>query len=166
MRSPGQGLWRRWRVNSGQRSSAQLWFLRERARLEMRENTLVVIYGPTTERASTGRHAVLERGALTARLGELSGGARATVETPSAVTSSSGGDSLIHLLEGDTTLVSNYSGEGVEVTGRTPSKKTVAVPQGMGTRVERGKSPTKPRPLPEPPAWVQDRGARGHARRG
>lgn len=153
-------LWRRWRVNSAQKSSAEVFFMRERATLRMRENTLVVIYGDTSSTSSTpstSRQAVLEKGTLASRLGELSGGsstvASVDIETPSAVVSTKGGDTLVSLIEGDTTLVANHTSPSTSVRGRTKTKKSVSLPKNTGTKVEKGKDPTPPKPLPNPPLW-------------
>ncbi len=160
--SRNKDLWRRWKVNSASRSSASVFFVREKATLRMRENTLVVIYGQaTTSAPSTARHAVLEQGALATRLGELSGGsssssvAEVEVETPSSVVTTKGGDALVSVVEGNTTLVANHTSPKTKVRGNRKSSKSIDLPKNMGTRVEKGKDPTPPKPLPSPPAWDQ-----------
>ena len=154
-----KSLWRKWKVNSAGASSAEVYFTKERATLRMRENTLVVIYGEgATSSSSATPRAVLEQGALATRLDELSGGASssgAIVETPSAVVTTAGGDALVSLLEGDTTLVANHTSPSTKVRGRTKRPKVVELPVNTGSRVEKGKDPTPPRPLPSPPSWLQ-----------
>lgn len=153
--SRGQDLWRRWRVDSGDRSSAEVMFLREKARLRMRENTLVVIYGESKKDDGSARHAMLEKGALATRLGELAGGP-VQVETPSAIASSEGGDGLVKVLEGGTTIVANHTGKKVSVRGKKKKSKPVKLPPNTGSKVEKGKEPTPPRPLPSAPKWSVD----------
>lgn len=153
--SRGQDLWRRWRVDSGDQSSAEVMFLREKARLRMRENTLVVIYGESKKDDGSARHAMLEKGALATRLGELAGGP-VRVETPSAIASSGGGDGLVKVLEGGTTIVANHTGKKVSVSGKKKTSKPVELPPNTGSKVEKGKEPTPPKPLPSPPEWGVD----------
>lgn len=156
----GKNLWRQWRVNSEADASADIFFTREKATLRMRENTLVVIYGKAEGTApSTTRHATLESGALATRLGELAGGGGATssvqLETPAAVVDSEGGETLVSVLDGGTTLVANHTSPKTSVRGRTKRPVRVVLPENTGSRIEPGKDPSPPRPLPSPPAWQQ-----------
>lgn len=157
--SRNKDLWRRWKVNSADSSSASVLFIREKATLRMRENTLVVIYGKGASKSapSTSRHAVLEKGALSTRLGELSGGsspaASLEIETPSAIVNSEGGDALVSVVAGDTTLVANHTSTSTKVRGKRKKSKSVALPKNTGSKVEKGKDPTPPRPLPSSPKW-------------
>jgi len=151
----GQDLFRAWRVDSGEKSSAEIRFIREKANLRMRENTLVVIYGEA-ERKAGGSHASLERGALATRLDELAG-APVEVETPSSITTSEGGDGLVKVLDGGTTLVANHTSKKTRVRSRRKGGAEIALPENTGSKVVKGKDPTPPKPLPDPPAWVEDR---------
>lgn len=160
--SRDKDLWRRWRVNSADRSSAEVFFLREKATLRMRENTLVVIYGDdaSSSAPSTTRQAVLEKGTLASRLGELSGSgsspaAELQVETPTAVVTSKGGDTLVSVMDGKTTLVANHTSKSTRVRGRKKAAKEIDLPENMGSKVEKDKDPTPPKPLPEAPTWTE-----------
>jgi LysM repeat protein len=151
----GQDLFRAWRVDSGEKSSAEIRFLREKANLRMRENTLVVIYGEV-EREAGGHHASLERGTLATRLDELAG-ATVEVETPSAVAVSEDGQGLVKVLDGGTTLVANHTSKKARVRSRRKGGAEIALPENTGSKVVKGKDPTPPKPLPAPPKWVEDK---------
>lgn len=148
----GQALFRGWRVNTLEQAAAELAF-RDASLLRLRENTLVIIFGPTQAQARrSGTKAVLEEGALRSRLSELSGGVR--VETPSAQVDLAAGSSLVSLDRERTSRVANFEGREVVVAtaqGRAPVK----VARGMGTKVSRTSPPTPPRPLPPSPAWLE-----------
>ncbi len=150
----GQDLFRAWRVDSGEKSSAEIRFLREKANLRMRENTLVVIYGEA-ERESGGRHASLERGTLATRLDELAGGT-VEVETPGAIAVSEDGEGLVKVLDGGTTLVANHTSKKARVRSRRKGGAEIALPENTGSKVVKGKDPTPPKPLPNPPKWAED----------
>lgn len=150
---PGQRLFRGWRVNTLEKSEAQLTF-RDESAVHLREETLVIIYGPTASdaRRRTSK-AILERGTLRARLGELSGRTRLKVETPSAVAALNGGEAVVSVDEEETSRVSNHTGRPAEVANRKGGGE-VLVSAGMGTTVRRGKRPEPPRPLLPAPRWV------------
>lgn len=167
--SRGESLWKLWRVNSGERSSAEVSFTRIQGRLEMRENTLVIIYGPQNSKtqAATSSRASLERGTLRSRLGELSGSDKPelVVETPAAeATINAQGQTIFDVEQNGTTRVANLDSKGVSLEGRdAPSpkpkkkpkpRKRIALPENMGSKVEPGKDPTPPKPLPPAPAWT------------
>lgn len=144
----GQSLFRGWRVNTESGASAELTF-RDSSRVQMRENTLVIIYGgesSRTSRRATGQ-ATLERGTLRSRLGEL----RMQVDTPDASAALNGGSSVISVDEEGTARVSNHSGGGARVrsgSGGAP----VTVQPGFGSEVARGQRPSRPRRLPAAPS--------------
>jgi phage tail protein X len=76
----GLGLYRGWHVSTEESASAEVTF-RDESQIQMRENTLVIIYGGTAENTARRRtsQATLERGTLRSRLGDL----RLQVATPS-----------------------------------------------------------------------------------
>ncbi len=152
----GLNLYRGWRVNTLARSFAEVTF-RDTTQVELRENTLVIIYGGTRTQARRAKsEAVLERGALRARLGELSGDL--AVETPSSSTQLEQGKALVTVDETETTRVANHGGKAARVRGKRKGKasgKGVEVAAGFGSKVERGKDPSPPRPLPPAPGWSQ-----------
>lgn len=157
----GMELFRAWRVNARTRSSAEITF-RDASRLYMREDTIVVIYGPAAARAQTASvEATLERGALESRLAAHDG-VRPTlrVHTPSALADLAVGEALIALDTGGASVVANHGGQPAVVRGldarQRPRGRAVAVTVGMGSKVRAGKLPDPPRPLPPAPAWAPD----------
>ncbi|MCA9705957.1 MAG: LysM peptidoglycan-binding domain-containing protein [Myxococcales bacterium] len=157
--APGLDLWRGWRVNTHEGSSAEITF-RDESRIEMRESTLVIIYGgsSTKARRQTGQ-AQLDRGALRSRLGAYTGkdDRIVTVTTPSAVAEFAGGQGLVTVDDAGTSRVANHGAGKAAVRSADKKGGQVQVKPKMGSRVDKGKAPTKPKPLPPTPAWI-DRG--------
>ncbi|MCX4246659.1 FecR domain-containing protein [Paraliomyxa miuraensis] len=158
---PGLDLYRGWRVNTHERASAEITF-RDDSRIEMRENTLVIIYGGSEAKARRETsEATLDRGALRSRLGAYTGKSERalTVTTPSAVAEFEGGASLVTVDDGGTSRVANH-GEGKAAVRSSggKSRAKVKVKPKMGSKVAKGKAPSKPKPLPPTPAWIE-RGA-------
>jgi hypothetical protein len=166
----GMPLFRQWRVRSQQRSSAEVTF-RDGAAIQMRENTVVIIYG-SSKRATLQRvlTASLESGALRTRLAELDKATTVVVETPSAESRVQAGEALVSVDDGGTSRVANHRGGAVRVRSRTRGRakgRTVQVAEGMGSQVDPGKEPSPPRPLPATPVWVAgERAFAGEAERG
>lgn len=160
---PGLDLWRGWRVNTREQSSAQITF-RDQSRVELRENTLVIIYGGFGGSRGKARRetaeATLDRGALRSRLGAYTGkdDKAVTVTTPSAVAEFAGGASLVTVDDRGTSRVANH-GEGkaaVRSAGAKGAKgPTVRIAAKMGSRVDKDAPPSKPKPLPPTPAWIE-----------
>ena len=146
----GMELFRAWRVGAEDRSSAELTF-RDEDRLQLRENTIVIIYGPERVKARLSpTRAVIEQGTLRSRLGELS--PTMEVTTPTAVATIGEGSALVGVLDGGAaSTVANHEGRTVALAGKAGGAVKVAA--NMGTRVRSGKRPEKPRPLLPPPAW-------------
>lgn len=153
----GMGLFRAWRVGARERASAEITF-RDSSQLRLRENTVVIIYGPSMPRQPVAAlRAEIEGGSLEARLAAASGPAP-SVLTPSAVATLARGTALVSVDAAGTSLVANHAGEPVAVravTRRVPRGAPVRVQSGMGSRVEKGKLPEPPRPLPAPPVLPQ-----------
>lgn len=153
----GMDLFRAWRVGARERASAEITF-RDSSQLRLRENTVVIIYGPSLPRQpATALRAEIEGGALEARLAAASGPAP-SVLTPSAIATLGRGTALVSVDGAGTSLVANHAGEPVAVravTRRIPRGTAVRVQSGMGSRVEKGKLPEPPRPLPAAPALPQ-----------
>ena len=148
--SRGQGLYRGWRVNALEQSSAQLTF-QDTSVVEVRANTLVVVYGGTANaaRATTGQ-AVLERGTLRSRLGNL----RMRVDTPSSEARLDGGSAVVSVDERGTSSIANHDGRPARVSGR--AGRPVAIAPGFGSSVRAGEAPSPPRPLPPAPSLPTD----------
>lgn len=146
----GLELYRAWRLNTLEKAMALVEF-RDATELALRENTLVVIYGPSARAAAkTQTHARLESGALRARLGQLAGGP-VTVESGSATSDLGRGTALLTVDEQQTTRVANHGGDPIVVRGKAGG--SVSVDSGFGSKVNRGQRPKPPRPLPPTPAW-------------
>lgn len=153
--SVGQELFRSWRVNTLEAARAQLGF-RDRSELKMRENTLVIIYGGSRQKAKRKRsRAHLEQGKLRSKLADLSGGSL-EVETPSAKAETGQTTGFFDVDEEGTTRVANHGGESIEVSGKgsNAAGQSVTVREGMGTKVEKGRPPSPPEELPPAPEWT------------
>ncbi len=147
----GQPLAAGSQVATHDRAYAALTF-RDDSRLEMREHTLVVIYGGSRGLARrTDAEATLERGALRSRLSELAG--RVEVETPSSRAEVAAGSAVLTVEEDGTSRLANLGGATATVTA---GSTRVRVPAGTGTVVPRGGRPSPPRPLPSAPRWSND----------
>ncbi|MEX1367043.1 MAG: FecR domain-containing protein, partial [Nannocystaceae bacterium] len=154
---PGLDLYRGWRVNTQERASAEITF-RDYSRIEMRENTLVIIYGGarTKARRQTSE-ATLDRGALRARLGAYTGKTAVSevkVTTPSAVAELEGGTSLVTVDDTGTSRVANHGTGKARVGSASNKGPKVKVGPKMGSKVVKDERPSKPQPLPPTPAWA------------
>ena len=150
----GLPLYRAWRVNTKEASSADVAF-RDTSRIHLRETTLIVIFGDNAYEKSEHRRATLESGALVSRIDELLGGAPVVVETPAGTAELGKGRAVVATDKG-MSRVSNHGGDAVRVRGKTrkatpADEVAVDVARGMGTRVTVGEAPEAPRPLPPPP---------------
>lgn len=159
----GQALFRAWQVNTFEESKAEVTF-RDSSLIKMRENTLIVIYGATkTKSRSRPSRARLEKGTLRTAFDSAAGGG-IVVETPSSDNEVKSKSALLSVESDGTTRVANH-GTGEIFVGsakkkakkkkkkKAKKKKRVTVEKGMGTKVEKGKPPEKPRPLPPTPTW-------------
>lgn len=152
--SLGLGLFRGGRVATQARSAAELTF-RDTSVVQLREDTLVIIFGPsaeTTRRA--GMEATLETGALRTRLGELrgeTGGNTLRVVTGAGTATLAGGSAVVSVDPAGTSRLSNHSSRA-GLTGAAGGRP-VTLPENTGSLVRRGERPTPPRPLPAAPAW-------------
>ncbi len=164
----GLDLYRAWRVNSLERSTAEITF-RDTTALQMRENTIVIIYGATSTRARRQTmEAELQSGALRTRLGELAGGAAPKgsgepaisliISTASSLTTLDDTAALVEAEPDGTARVANHRGASATVAGRTKkgggAGRAVTVQAGYGTRVKPASEPEPPRPLPPAPQWA------------
>jgi hypothetical protein len=153
----GQELFRAWRVNTEDRSSAEITF-RDTSTIAMRENTLVIIYGGARQQARRlTTQATLERGTLRSYLGQLAGdapragGPRLEVTTPSARAGLGAGQAVVDVDGGGATGVSNHAGAEASVKGTRGA--AVKVRRGMGTSVKPRAAAAPPTPLPAAPPW-------------
>lgn len=145
----GLDLYAAWRVNTEERSAAEVTF-RDTSVVQLRENTLVIIFGATAgaARRRDTTDAQLDSGALRTRLGSL----RLSVSTPSARADVQGGSSLIGVDAAGTSRVCTFDGGEASVATPTGAGR-VRVRPGFGSKVVRGRRPEPPRPLPPSPTW-------------
>lgn len=151
---PGLPVFRGWRVNTHDRSFADLRFA-DTSTLSMDEKTLVIIFGtPTSTRAqSLISRAKLSRGTLRARLGEFQNRPSSLeLETPSAKADFRGGEGLIDVREDGHSRIENH-GQGNATVQDSAGKKKVRLKKATGTKVAPGQTPLPPRPLPATPTW-------------
>lgn len=147
----GQGLWRLDSVNTLREAGAEVTF-RDLTRLQMNENALVVIYGQAaqaTDKVKKSGAVELLQGELNVSLAELRG-EPVGVTMPAGSVAARSKNVLVGVDAQQMSRVSVYDGQA-EVSAQGQS---VQVPKDHGTRVEKGKVPEKPRPLPEAPAWA------------
>lgn len=151
----GQELGQGWRVNTEDRSSAELTF-RSSSVVAIRERTLVIVYGAGVREdggsSSSGTRATVREGSMLSRLSALSGGEPLEVETPSAQATLRNGETSIDVDREGTTRVAVHEGEAATVRG-AGGRGSLEVPAGMGTKVQRGRPPSRLRRLPSPPRW-------------
>ncbi|MFN0251770.1 MAG: FecR domain-containing protein [Kofleriaceae bacterium] len=146
----GAELFRAWRVGARERSNARVVFA-DRSAIEMRENTVVVIYGASSRAVSdTPRRATLETGALRSRLAELDGRSL-QVQTTAGEVAVAAGSAIVEVVSGGRTLVSNHAGKVATLRNKSGATKIDA---GFGADAEPNKKPSPPRPLPPPPSWA------------
>ena len=149
--NPGQGLWRLDSVNTLREAGAEVTF-RDETRLQMNENALVVIYGQVakaTDKVKKSGAVELLQGELNVSLAQLRGEPLG-VQMPAATVAARSKELHVGVDAQQMSRVSVFDGQA-EVTAQGQS---VQVPKDHGTRVEKGKLPEKPRPLPEAPQWA------------
>ncbi len=159
----GLPLFRLWRVNSQDRASAEITF-RDDSRVYLRENTVVIIYGDTGAKARRDtQDAVLERGTLKTRLGELAGEGGFQLETPSAAAGVGRGAVVFEVDDSGATRVSNLEGDAVSVAGKLGALASAGAAAGAGgagagaggARRQPGRRRSRrPSRSRSPPAWA------------
>ena len=156
----GEALVQGNRVGTLATSSAEIAFVNE-TRMQLGEHSMIVIFGDSAQ--APGRHrrtagsddAMLLRGTLRAHLAELSGPNSEPrpirVTTPGAAVELPVKGSEVHLDVdgGATTRLSVLRGRSALAS----AGRKVQVPAGFGSRADKGKAPTTPRPLPGAPSW-------------
>ncbi len=152
------------RVGTLAASSAEISFINE-TRMQLGEHSMVVIFGEGAQdaakhrRAAGSQEATLLRGTLRAHLAELTApagpavaGKPIAVTTPGARVELPAQGSEIHLdvdPQSTTRLSVLHGRSRLAAAGRK-----VEVPQGFGSRADKGRAPTPPRPLPGAPGWT------------
>ena len=151
---PDEPLMRGHRVSTLDASNAEVRFA-SNAVIQLGERTLVVILGSTrgaVSRTGTAADTTLVNGSLRSRLSSLAGKrSNVNVSTPAGHNVDlSSGEAQVTVDPRQTTRVAVYKG----ATSITSQKQTVAVNEGFGSKAEKDKPPTPPRPLPRSPKWV------------
>jgi len=146
----GLGLYRLDELATLAGAGAEVTFLDD-TRLRLRENVLVVIYGPPAPSLPQSRKSgavELVQGELRLSLAALRG-EPVRLATPGATVAARSRDMHVAVDAASTSRVSVLDGRAaVRALG-----KEVQVAEGQGTRVEKGKAPEPPRLLPAAPAW-------------
>lgn len=154
---PNDPLYRGNRVNTQERSSAEVTFADE-TQLQLAERTLIVILGETSTRVrrdASANDTVLERGTLSAFLAGLDrqrgAAALPAVSTDAArLTFDRGTEARIEVDDRRRSTLAVYRG-GSRVSAH---HRQVRVPQGYGVRAVRDQRIPNPRLLPLAPVWV------------
>ncbi len=141
------------RVTTQNESSAEITF-KDQTRLQLGEETLVIVLGSTSVNAAakkTAADTTLLKGSLRAHLGELAGKKPAVLATPGAKVDLSTGEAKLHVDDDKTARLAVYKGKGTIAS----AGKAVDVPAGFGSKALLNKAPTPPKPLPPAPVWTQ-----------
>lgn len=146
----GDGLFRLDQVNTLRGAGAEITF-HDLSAVQLDENALIVIYGEANKPKKNQKSGAIElvQGDASVSLSALRGEKPLEVQTPAATVSLRGDKSRIGVDREKMSRVSVFKGDA-SVLG---VGKPVAVPSGFGTRVEKGKAPETPTPLPEAPRW-------------
>ncbi len=150
---PNDPLFKGNRVSTQEASAADVTF-RDETQVKLGERTLVVILGDQKSAASAasfgGPQASLVTGNLRAFMASATSGTSTSVTTPAANVKVHAGEAQVASDAQKTTRVAVYSGSSsVEARG-----KTRELTRGFGSKVENGKTPEAPRPLPLAPKWA------------
>lgn len=148
-----QELFRTWRVGTRDRSTAKVEFL-DLSTIDMREDTVVMIFGPTSGRASTLR-TQLDRGVLRTRLAALDRGVRGperkvTVDTPAGKAELGQGSAVIDVDTTKETRLANHQGKAAKLS---TTRGNVELAPGYGSRAVANKPPSPPIKLLPAPRW-------------
>ena len=134
-------------------SNAEVTFSDD-TRIQLGEYTLVVILGSSSGKAQLGKTAedtTLVKGTLSAFLSETSGkAAPKKISTPSAKIDLTSGTMKLSVDDGDATRLAVYSGK----SSLSNVGKSMEVVAGFGSKAEKAKPPTLPKPLPSAPTWT------------
>lgn len=136
------------RVSTLDNSRAEVTF-KDKSRLQIGENALVVIYGSPGENKGKDvkNNVVLERGGLLAKLRGTSPNNQLSVRTPGADIRLASRRSKVDVDQASRSTVSVHDGK----TEIAAAGKTVGVADGFGTQIFKNATPEAPRPLPPTP---------------
>lgn len=142
----GQDLFRTWRVGTRARATAKVEFI-DLTTIDMREDTVVMIFGSTSGTASTLR-SQLDRGVLRTRLAALD--KKIVVDTPAGKAELGTGSALIDVDAAKETRLANHGGKPARLSN---ARGKVDLPAGYGSRVVVDKPPAPPIKLLPAPRW-------------
>jgi hypothetical protein len=132
-------------------SNAEVTFSDD-TRLQLGEYTLVVILGGTSGKAALGKKVedtTLVKGSLNAFLADGGAPQKKQIATPSGKVDFTSGNVKLSVDDFDATRLAVYVGKTI----LSNLGKAVTVGAGFGSKAEKGKVPTPPRPLPDAPTW-------------
>lgn len=142
----GQELFRTWRVGTRAKATAKVEFV-DLSTIDMREDTVVMIFGPTSGRSSTLR-TELERGILRTRLAALD--RKVIVDTPAGKAEVGQGSAVIDVDTAKETRLANHGGKPARLSNARGKTELAA---GYGSRAVADKPPSPPILLLPPPRW-------------
>lgn len=152
-------LMRGHRVTTQTESAAEVTFT-DQTRLQLGEQTLIVILGASSSKVSGRKFltdTTLVKGTLRAHLTALAGESgpakdrQVPLRTETGVKVTLGtGDSKVSVDDASTTRLAVYKGE----SRLAAMGAEVKVPSGFGSKADLGRPPTLPKPLPAPPTWT------------
>jgi hypothetical protein len=145
-------LYRGNRISTQAESAAGVTF-RDETRYTLGENTLIVILGDMRSGAQRvqGGETTLVSGELRTRLGELAGRKPHVIQTEGTRVTATTGESVITVDAKKASRVAVHSG----ASAVSAQNKQVTVNEGFGSKVEVGKAPSPPKPLPALPTVTQ-----------
>lgn len=146
-----QQLFRAWRVGTRDRATAKVEFV-DRSTIDMREDTVVIIFGPTAGRQPVLRTS-LERGTLRTRLAALDRDrpTRVAIETSGGTAEVASGSAIVDVDRQQETRVANHAGDPAKLAN---PRGRVEIAAGYGARAVADRAPTPPVPLLAPPRWT------------
>ena len=142
----GQDLFRTWRVGTRAKATAKVEFL-DLTTIDMREDTVVMIFGPASGNRSTLR-TQLDRGVLRTRLAALD--KKVVVETPAGTAEVGTGSALIDVDASHESRVANHGGKPARLSN---ARGKTELPAGYGARAVADKPPSPPIKLLPAPRW-------------
>lgn len=148
--SRNQGLYHLDRVLTRKKSNANVTF-QDLSRINLGPQSLMVMYSLVEKgfRAPRKQNVGLLTGGLRTKLNKLKGALK--VETPACIVNSNSVEILIGIDEKKMSSLSVFDGQSEVKAGG----KTVDVPGGYGTVVEKGEAPAPPEPLPPAPRLLK-----------
>ncbi len=149
--SVNEALYRANHVSTGDDSGAEVTF-HDTTQLNLMSDTLVIILGSTNSSAnvSHAQPTTLVTGTLRSHLAALAGKGGEPIDTAAATVTLGGGEAQVSVDDRKATRLAVYQGKST----LSAQHQKVAVKEGFGSKAERGRVPTPPKPLPPAPQWA------------